>query len=301
MKPEVVGVGYATLDHVCVLEDSPAPGGKVRVREYFRQPGGQVPTALVALQRWGVGTAFLGAIGDDEGGRLQQSSLRSERVEILGRVCRGVASQRSFISIDAASGERTIQWFRDADLAIGVQGVDLSAVAEAKAVLLDGEEVELALEAARAARDAGARVMLDVDEPGPGTAELLGLTDTAIVSGDFAQRLTGENDLGAALRELCRRGPAVAVATVGARGAVVWRDGALSRRVGYPVDVVDTTSAGDVFHAGYLYGEVHGWAADETLAFATAAAGLTCRTLGGRSAIPSIAAVLALVADSTSD
>jgi len=300
-RSEVVGVGYATWDEVCVVDDPPAPGGKARVREYFQQPGGQVPTALVALQRWGVGTAFLGPIGDDEGGRLQQSSLRAEGVEILGRVCRGVASQRSFISVDATSGERTIQWFRHADLAIGTRGVDLSVVAGARAVLLDGEEIELALEVARVARDGGARVMIDVDEPRPGTAELLAMTDVAIISGDLVQRLTGENGLGAALRELCRCGPAVAVATLGAQGVVVWRDGALSRRASYPVDVVDTTSAGDVFHAGYLYGEIRGWTADETLTFATAAAGLTCGTLGGRSAIPSVAAVSALVADETTD
>jgi sugar/nucleoside kinase (ribokinase family) len=58
-----------------------------------------------------------------------------------------------------------------------------------------------------------------------------------------------------------------------------------------PVRAVDTTGAGDVFHAGFLYGLLAGMRFREILAFANAAAGLSCRGLGGRGSIPSLAEI----------
>ena len=46
---DVVGLGFNTLDHVCVVPRPPQLDTKQRMRRYLRQPGGQIPTALVAL------------------------------------------------------------------------------------------------------------------------------------------------------------------------------------------------------------------------------------------------------------
>jgi sugar/nucleoside kinase (ribokinase family) len=59
------------------------------------------------------------------------------------------------------------------------------------------------------------------------------------------------------------------------------------------VEAVDTTGAGDIFHAGFLYALLGGLSFREILAFANTAAGLSCRGMGGRAAIPTIAEIRA--------
>jgi len=64
------------------------------------------------------------------------------------------------------------------------------------------------------------------------------------------------------------------------------------------IEALDTTGAGDIFHAGFLYALLEGLPFREILAFANAAAGLSCRGMGGRSAIPTIGEVRAASASS---
>jgi sugar/nucleoside kinase (ribokinase family) len=98
----------------------------------------------------------------------------------------------------------------------------------------------------------------------------------AIVSDGFPQRHTGAADLRTALRRMAARGPRLTAATLGGGGALA----CAGRRILYVpalrVPVVDTTSAGDLFHAGCLYGLLHEWPVERALRFATAAAALAC-------------------------
>lgn len=292
---DVVGFGFNTIDHVCVVTRPLVADGKARAQAYRQLPGGQVPTALVALQRWGLRTAYVGPISDDAGGALQRASLREAGVDLRGAVLRpGVGSHTSVILVDAVTGERTVHWQRPPELALRADELDPTLLAAGRALLLDADDVETALLAAAVAQDAGALVMLDVDEPGPRTAALLARTDAAIVTDGFPQRHTGLDDLGAALRRMCTEGPRLAVATLGAGGALACERGSLHAVAGLRVPVVDTTSAGDCFHAGALYGLLHGWSALRALRFATAAAALACTRLGGRSSVPSLDAVVEL-------
>src|SRR5262249_7373525 len=80
-----------------------------------------------------------------------------------------------------------------------------------------------------------------------------------IVSGSFARHLTGEPSLRVALQRMGAKGPALVAATLGAGGALACERGALHFVPSIPVPVVDTTSAGDLFHAGCLYGLLRGW------------------------------------------
>jgi sugar/nucleoside kinase (ribokinase family) len=57
---------------------------------------------------------------------------------------------------------------------------------------------------------------------------------------------------------------------------------------GFKVKAVDTTGAGDVFHAGFIYGLLQNWEVTEILRFANAVAALKCRDLGGRKGIPTL-------------
>jgi sulfofructose kinase len=292
---DVVGFGFNTHDHVCMVARPPRIDTKQRLQAYTQLPGGQVPTALVALQRWGLRTAYVGPFGDDVGGRRQRAALAVEGIDLSGTRRRvGVASQTSVILVDAVSGERTVLWTRPEALALHREELDRAIFASARALLLDADDIGTAILTATWAKEAGALVMIDVDEPGPRTDALLALTDVAIVSDHFAHRHTGHADLRAALRAMTACGPALAAATLGAGGAVACIERDIIDVPAFRLPVVDSTSAGDLFHAGCLYGLLHGWELERALRFASAAAALACGVLGGRPSVPALRRILDL-------
>ena len=294
---DVVGFGFNTHDHVCVAPRPPCADAKLPLLTYVQMPGGQVPTALVALQRWGLRTAYVGPFGDDEGGRAQRAALTAEHVDLSAcRTRRNVGSHTSVILVDAVSGERSVLWTRPDGLALRADELDRTVLTAGRALLLDADDIETAILAATWARDAGALVMLDVDEPGPRTDALLARADAVIVSDRFAQRHTGVSDLRTALRRMAARGPRLAAATLGAGGALACAAGRTLYVPAFRVAVVDSTSAGDMFHAGCLYGLLQGWPVERALHFASAAAALACTVLGGRASVPTLQCVLELAA-----
>ena len=81
---------------------------------------------------------------------------------------------------------------------------------------------------------------------------------------------------GAPPLEACHRlaelGPSVVAVTLGGRGHVALANGREIERPAHQVAAVDTTGCGDVFHAGYIYGLLHGWEVERRLDFASWAA-----------------------------
>jgi sulfofructose kinase len=164
-------------------------------------------------------------------------------------------------------------------------------------LLVDGFETAAASQAARWAHDAGIPVVADLDETYAGVEDLIACVDHLIVSRDFPTRLTGERDLERALRLIKRQfGCAITAATLGADGVIAWDGDEFHTRPAYRVPVVDTTGAGDIFHAGFIYGLVQGWSLQQRLDFACAAAALNCTCSGARGGIGNVDAIKRLMA-----
>lgn len=292
---DVVGYGVNTDDHLCVVSRLPGSDIKQRLVAYQRQPGGQVPTALVALQRWGLATAYAGAFAADEGGARQQASLLAEGVDITATLVRAdVGSHVSVILVDQVTGARTVLWDRPPGLLLRAEELDRGTISDARVLLMDAEDPDSARQAACWARAAGVVVVLDVDSPASATPELLSLTDVLIVPDGLPQRLADTTELRAALRQLRRCGPRLVAVTLGAGGALVLAGEGVQYVPAIRVAAVDTTSAGDLFHAGCIYGLLRGWSVIEAFRFASAAAALECTRLGGRAAIPPLKDVFRL-------
>jgi len=255
-KPfDVVGFGFNTLDHVCVASRLPRLESKHPMRRYLRQPGGQIPTALVALQRWGLRTAYVGPLGDDEGGSLQRASLAREGVELSGaRVRTGVQSHISVLLVDEVSGERSILWHRPPELAFRPEELDRAALTAGRVLFMDAADADTAILAARWARAEGVVVILDADRPEERTEEMLALADVVVVPTEFSEAFTGRGDVRAGLRRISRLGPMLAATTLGPGGAMALDEDGFTYVPAFPVRVVDTTAAGDLFHAGCIYG-----------------------------------------------
>jgi len=83
--------------------------------------------------------------------------------------------------------------------------------------------------------------------------------------------------------------------TLGEDGCIWLEDGAVRRCPAFAVEVVDTTGCGDVFHGAFTFGMARGWDVAANVRFASAAAALKCRALGGRTGIPAYGDVVAFL------
>ena len=254
------------------------------------QCGGPASTALVTLSRLGIRTAFLGSISDDPFGIELRQGLKEEKVDATFlRVTPGHTSQFAFIAIMKKNGTRTIFWDRGSVPQLTSNDVDLSPFSHARVFHTDGLMLEASIEAANQAKDMGMTIVMDAGTLRQGYRELVSLVDVLIASQGFGEALVGSGEPPEkALKALAQWGPQEVIITLGAKGSVGWHDGNITSQDAFPVEVMDTTGAGDVYHGAYIYGLLQGWNMPECMRFASAASALKCTEIGGRKGIPSL-------------
>ena len=287
---DVVGFGLNAVDHLIVVPEYPAFDTKLRFIEHRKSAGGQTASTLVALQRLGFQTAYVGRFGSDEEGNYGRHSLENEGVNLdYAETIEGARNQIAFIIIDARSGERTIVWDRDERLSYPADEAPTDLASRGSVLHIDAHDPPACAAMARTARDTGAIVTCDIDNIYEGLPELLPLIDVLITSSEFPHRLTGISDLRTSLAEMkARYGCAMVGATLGSRGAVLYCGGQFfeSPAFAVPGGCRDTTGAGDAFHAGFIYGMLRDEDLETCATLGNAVAALKCRALGGRAALP---------------
>ena len=285
-----IGFGLNAVDHLIVVPEYPEFDTKMRLIEHQQSAGGQTATAMVALRRLGLKTAYAGRFGSDPEGQFGLETLVTDGVNVdFAEMVEGARNQIAFITIDARSGERTIVWDRDERLAYKPEEAPVEFGSLGRVLHLDAHDPPACVRVAKAAKESGAIVSADIDNVYEGLPELLPLIDIMIGSKEFPRRVTGIADEREALIELhARFGCTIVGMTLGAAGAVVYCAGEFIESGGYvaPGGCRDTTGAGDAFHGGFLYGFLTGEDVETSLQFANAVAAMKCSALGARTALP---------------
>lgn len=293
---DIVGVGLNATDTVIPVSEFPFSGAKVEFRSSSRLLGGQVATTMIACRHWGLAARYIGKLGDDDAGALHRAEFARAGVETHLLHADGCQSQSSFILVED-SGERTVLWKRDDRLTIRPEELRREWIVDARALHLDGHDTAAALRAAEWAREAGIPVVADIDKSYVGVEKLLHRIDYLISSRNLPGDLTGCVDLGQALVETHRRyGGRLTAATLGDEGVLAWDGDRYFYAPAFRVPVIDTTGAGDMFHAGFIFGMLQGWPMQRTLEFGCAAAALNCMGLGARGGIRPVEEIEALIA-----
>lgn len=293
---DIVGVGLNATDTLIPVPHYPASGSKVEFRSASVLPGGQVATAMVACQTWGLRARYIGKLGDDDAAALHREAFARAGVETQLLSAPGCPSQQAFILVED-SGERTVLWKRDDRLTLRPDDLRKEWITDARALHVDGHDTAAAIAAATWAREAKIPVVADLDELYPGVEQLLEKVDYLIVSRDIPERITGKTDLPDALARVQKRfGCRLTSATLGPNGVLAYTRNAYCYRPAFRVNVVDTTGAGDIFHAGFIYGLLQGWGLERTLDFGCAAAALNCTGVGARGGIRSVVEAEKLIA-----
>jgi len=292
---ELLGVGECSLDTQLLVDELPRPGGKGRIVDWQERPGGQIATAVLAAARLGASAAYAGVVGDDARAGAVLAPLVAAGVDV-SRVVRvpGARTRAAVIVVERRSGERTVLGQRDPRLGEARPALAGLPLAGVRLLLLDATDLALATALAGRARADGVAVLLDLDAPAPGFEELLAQVDFPVVSGGFAAAAYGGAE--PALARLAALGAKLPVVTLGAEGALAWVDGRPLASPAFPVEVVDTTGAGDAFHGAFAWGLLRALDPAELLRAANAAAAIACTAPGAQGALPDARALRALLA-----
>jgi ribokinase len=278
----VVVVGSGNVDLVSQVERIPAPGETVLSTGFATHAGGKGNNQATAAARAGATTTFIGAFGADDHGTLLRESLAAAGVHPLIRTS-AAPTGTALIAVSAA-GENSIVVNPGANATlVDLTDDELAAIASAAIVLLQLEVPLATVEAAATA--ARGVVVLNAAPAHPLPPSLLSAVHLLVVNEHEAALLGGAD-------RLLTTVPAIIV-TLGAAGALVHTREAQPARVpGLPVDVVDTTGAGDTFcgalvaRLAELGGAVTPAVLEQAARFATAAAALSVRRAGAVPAIP---------------
>jgi sugar/nucleoside kinase (ribokinase family) len=295
-KVDLVGVGLNATDTLISLAEYPVRGSKLEYSNSSVLPGGQVATTVVACQTWGLHTRYVGKLGDDHAACLHREAFDKVGVEARLITVSGGVSPQSLILVDAG-GERTVLCRRDESMALRPEELKREWIVNARVLHVDGHETAAATLAASWAHDAGIPVVADLDETYPGVDDLIANVDYLIVSKDFSCKLMQDNNLENALRRMqARYNCRLSAATLGEDGVLAWDGKRFYRSAAYRVPVVDTTGAGDIFRAGFIYGLMQEWPLERQLDFSCAAAAMNCMAAGARGGIKTVEAVENLMA-----
>ena len=296
-------VGSSNTDMVVRVPALPHPGETVLGGTFFTARGGKGANQAVAAARAGGSVAMIGCLGDDTFGDDTLAALAAEGIAVEGiRRVSGVSSGVALILVDEG-GENCIAVASGANALLGPE--EAARCAEhlsADGVLLVQLEtpLETVVAAVRAARRAGARVILN---PAPARElpdELLALVSVLTPNESEAERLAGIPVNGAgglepAASALLARGVGAVVVTLGAAGAYVATAEHRETLSGWPVEPRDATGAGDVFNGALAVALAEGLPVRDAAYFANAAAAISVTRDGAQPAAPRRAEILRLL------
>jgi len=250
-------------------------------------PGGSACNTLVGLSRLGGRSAFLCKIGNDELGEIFTDHLARNKVESFARL--GDAPTGRVLSAVTPDAQRTMFTYLGASAELSPTDTSDSIFQDAQVLYLEGYlayNAPLLRAAASQAKAHGLQVVLDfgsfgvVNDCRSLLDELLesGLIDVIIANEDEAKAFTTiEEELAAThLAKIAK----VAVVKLGKRGALIAQGEEIVKVEAVPVDAVDTTGAGDLWAAGFLFGYLNGWSLEKCGKLASATAAEVVQVLG---------------------
>lgn len=290
---------------------------------FERNPGGAPANVLVALQRLGHQTAFLGKVGDDMHGRFLRATMEANNIDARGLLTDpSYFTTLAFVVLDE-QGDRSFSFARKpgADTQITTDELDTRLIAESRVFhigslsLTDEPARSATFAALDVARSAGCVMSYDPNYranlwPGVEAAmeqmrAVVPYMDIMKMSDNECELLTGRRDPAEAARALVSGGVKVCCVTLGSEGALVCTKDGVTAVPPFKTEAVDTTGAGDSFWGGFLAAFLESGLAptevalDEAVGMArmgNAVASLCVRKRGGIPAMPERAEVLGVLA-----
>jgi len=289
-KYDVLGIGNAIFDVLVQTDESflsrhgMTKGGMALIDEAralsiyqdmgpaIEMSGGSAANTIVGVANLGARAAYIGKVRDDQIGRLYTHDIRAAQVAFETKpAVDGPATGCSYILV-TPDGERTMNTYLGAAQELMPGDIDAAQVAASAILYLEGylwdpkSAKEAFVKASTIAHDAGRQVALTLSDSfcvDRYRGEFLDLMRSGTVDLVFANEaelhsLYQTADFDTALTQL-RNDAKLAVVTRSEKGCVVASKDGVTAVPAFPIDkIVDTTGAGDLFAAGFLFGLVRG-------------------------------------------
>ena len=285
---KIVGIGANVFDTLYNIPTYPTEDTKMRATASKTAGGGPVATGLVAAQKLGEATAYIGVLSDDNGGKFlkedfEKYGVNTDFIEIKS----GYRSFASVLWLCADSTSRTCVFDKGDLPPLVLNDAQKQAVKDAEILMVDGNEMDAAVEAAKIARENGTKVLYDCGGLYDGVEKLLALTDIMIPSEEFSLGHTGCATAEEAAKKLYETyNPEVVVVTQGKKGGLLYNGNDIINYPIYPAKVVDSNGSGDVFHGAFAAAVAKGYDYLKCCHFSSAVSGIKCMSVGARESVP---------------
>ena len=285
---KVVGIGACVMDTLINVPHYPTEDTKLRATNSKPAGGGPVATGIVAASKLGTDTEYIGVLSDDNGGQFllkdfAKYGVSTEHVDVKA----GYRSFTSVIWLSAATTSRTCVFDKGNLPPLVLNDEQKKVIADAQLLMVDGNEMDAAVEAAKIARENGVKVLYDCGGLYDGVERLLAYTDIMIPSEEFSLGHTGAKTAEEAAQKLYDTyHPEVIVITQGKRGGVLFDGNKSISYPIYPAEVVDSNGSGDVFHGAFAAAVVRGYDYETCCHFSSAVSAIKCTGVGARESVP---------------
>ena len=266
--------------------------------------GGQTGTIARALSRLGVSVTFVGKVGEDTYGSKAIEQLKQDGVNTSGiivdpgvktgvTVVLSTGSERTFATFPGSIGELRRSDI-DGKLLRGTNHIHVGSYYLQKN--LRPELTDLF----REARETNLTTSLDpgwdpANEWGDDLFDVLSLVDVFLPNEAEALTISQTDTPEEALQVLSELAQAVVIKQ-GAKGCIARNKYKTSHCPAFDVPIVDVTSAGDIFNAGFIYAFLHGWDLDEAAQFANACGAIAITKAGSAGIISGVQEVESFLA-----
>lgn len=288
--PEVIVVGDIDTDTFYIVPHIPQWDEGVLINEVYEHPGGKGANTASALSRLGVKTGMLSVAGDDYFGRVAISGLERNGVDANGvRVVKEGKTYYCVMMLDP-TGEKAILVVDTGLMYPSPQILDEKTeyLLTARHAHFIGIDPMRMVPSMKRAKEAGIKVSIDLDAAYQGIekcCKAIEWSDIVFLNQQGANTLFPNCEKEIILHELNSYGPEIVVITSGKSGAIGFDGKNIYSVPSFNVPVVDTTGAGDVFSASFVYSYLNNWELKKSLEFASASAAISVSKIGGQSAL----------------
>ena len=303
----IISIGDLVADLTLSGLTLPVQAGRHQLADSISLEPGGAGNFLITGARLGHPMAAVGLLGDDHWGHRVASQLRSEGIDLCGVQHSGTTTL--VVVLSGQSGEHVFVGKRGEGSPFRLDERVTGLIKSGAAVYCSGYTLsepglaDQALQILRLAKQQGLPTLFD---PGPLMTDkkllresVLPLVDTLFLSQDEVPLVTD-----GPLSELTQQGPGVVVVKRGVQGCTIYSKsdagdgpGSPLQMRGYPVQVTDTSGAGDCFNAAFTVAALRGWPLPDCAKLANAVGVAKVQKLGGGRNVPTLDEVQRVISE----
>ena len=290
-RMDIIGFGALNLDRLCIVERIAREGEHIAIQDIRESPGGSAANTIVGLARLGFSTGFIGAIGNDNEGKILLGDFKNSGVDTGGI---SILNGRTGIIIGFidAHGERTLYPYPGVNSILDGANIDIEYAKNTEFLHLTSFVNETQFELQKKLIHELPRVKISFS-PGilyvrRGLEALMPIIKRSFViflNETEIREITGQ-DYEKGSRLLIEKGARIVAVTLGKEGCFVMDKEDSHHIPAYPTKVVDTTGAGDAFATGFLYVLLKGGSILDAGKNGNRIASLCIQRIGAREGLP---------------